>query len=82
MISIYLLLDYLKSLLFYNNNAKYNEEVEYLKVGQGSPCPVLQHPIELYKDRHLGVIQRPPPMMEQARTNKNSSFQKVTVCSS
>ena len=27
-------------------------------------------------------IQRPPPMMEQARTNKNSSFQKVTVCSS
>ena len=41
MISIYLLLDYLKSLLFYNNNAKYKEKPRYLKVGRWSPCPVL-----------------------------------------
>ena len=28
---------------YFNNDAK-NNEAEYLKVGPGSPCPVLQHP--------------------------------------
>ena len=33
------------------NNAKHKEVIGYLKVGLGSPCPVLQHP------RY--VLQRP-----------------------
>ena len=33
---------------YFNNDAK-NNEAEYLKVGPGSPCPVLQHPKNVFK---------------------------------
>ena len=32
-----------------NNYAKCKEEEGYLKVGLGSPCPVLQHPKNVFK---------------------------------
>ena len=35
------------------NNAKHKEGTGYLKVGPGSPCPVLQHPNMFYNNQSM-----------------------------